>query len=253
LTVVARAPSIDASKLRGRDFEQERRMKCWNCQSSLVEILICERCGMPQNVGMAGPFQVFNISPRLGWDDTELATKYEWLALRSHPDLFRAHDDARVLTAARSAMRALNDAYRTLRDPVARLRYALAASGLAKETPRTVPEGLQESAQIIGRVLDATERAIQAGDHDGWEAEQDHLASLQVQVEKAGERSHAMLRALFREWDEASAHAQEGWPEMPPAWQERALGWLGERQYLDVLGKRIRAGRRGPIACAPKP
>lgn len=219
-------------------------MKCWNCQNNLAEILVCERCGMPQNVGLANPYQVFGISPRLGWDDAELVALYERLALRCHPDLFRAHDDDRVLGAARGAMRALNDAYRTLRDPVSRLRYALAASGLARETPRTVPEGLQESAQIIGRVLDSIEHAAQVDDFDAWESQQDHLASLQVQVEKVRERSQTMLRALFMEWDEASARAGDGWPEMPAAWQEQALGWLGERQYLDVLERRVKAARR---------
>jgi hypothetical protein len=31
---------------------------------------------------------------------------------------------------------------------------------------------------------------------------------------------------------------------MPDAWHERALVWLGERQYLDVLESRMQAGRQ---------
>lgn len=221
-------------------------MKCWNCQNGLDEVLVCKRCGVPQNVGFMSPFEVLGIPPNLSWEDVKLRETFERLALRCHPDLFRAHNDDRVLQAARSAMRALNDAYRGVIDPVQRLRYALAASGQTREIPRTVPSGLQESAQIIGRVLDTIEKALAEGDHEAWEAQQDHLASLQVQAEKAGDRSQATLLALMLEWDQAVSLGNGGWPEMPSGWHERAISWLGERRYLDVLETRMQTGRQWP-------
>ncbi|MBD3237371.1 MAG: DnaJ domain-containing protein [Candidatus Eisenbacteria bacterium] len=221
-------------------------MKCWNCQNALEEVLVCERCGVPQTVGFMSPFEVLGIPPNLSWEEEKLRRTYERMALRCHPDLFRAHNDDRVLQAARSAMRGLNDAYRTLSDPVSRLRYVLAASGQTQEIPRAVPEGLQAKAQIIGRVLEAIEQARSEGDAEAWEAQQDHLASLQVQAEKARDRSHATLLALMLEWDQAVSQNDGGWPEMPPGWNERAMSWLGERRYLDVLEARMAAGRQWP-------
>jgi DnaJ-domain-containing protein 1 len=218
-------------------------MKCWNCQNALEELLLCGRCGMPQAVEFLGPFEALGLPPRLNWDAGALRKSYERLAARCHPDLFRAHHDERVLTAARLSMRSLNDAYRELRDPVARLRYVLAATGHLRELTRTVPEGLQESAQIIDRVLRAVEEAREKGDREAWETEQDHLAALQVQIEKAQGRSDGLHANLVAEWDQAISGRRESWPDLPDGWYEQALRWLGEHEYLDTLDRRARAGR----------
>jgi DnaJ-domain-containing protein 1 len=218
-------------------------MKCWNCQNALGEALLCGRCEMPQPIETLGPFDALGLPPRLACEDTELRENYERLVRKCHPDLFRAHMDERVLTAARLAMRTLNDAYRELRDPIRRLRYVLAAAGRYQEVTRAVPNGLQESAQIIDRVLRTVEEARAQGDRDAWESEQDHLASLQVQTEKAAQRSESVYQGLVAEWDEAVAAHSAAWPEMPGGWYEQAQQWLGEREYLNALTTRMQSGR----------
>lgn len=221
-------------------------MKCWNCQNTLEEVLICGRCGMPQMVGSLNPFGILNLPPRLRWAEEELRGAYERLALRCHPDLFRAHRDERVLSAASSAMRALNDAFREIREPVRRLKYVLAATSQTQEATRTVPPNLQDSVQIIERVLTAADDARSAGDRAAWEAEQDHLASLQVKVERARENTAEGMRALVAEWDAAVEAAGDDWPEMPEDWMERAMRWAGEREYLDSMILRFAEARRPP-------
>ncbi|MFH1145144.1 MAG: hypothetical protein V1774_11425 [Candidatus Eisenbacteria bacterium] len=214
-------------------------MKCWNCQSPLDEVLICERCGMPQIPGALHPFEILNLPPRLRWRDGELEQAYERLAQRCHPDLFRAHRDERVSTAASSAMRALNDAFREVRDPVRRLRYVLAAAAQSAETTRTVPTGIQDAVQIIERVLARIEEARGQQDRAAWEAEQDHLAALQVKIEAARERSDETMRLLVAEWDDAVATDEDEWPEMPGDWMTRAVLWSGEREYLESVMTRV--------------
>jgi len=224
-------------------------MKCWNCQNSLDLVLICERCGMPQAVATHSPFDILGLPPRLHWNETEIRSVYERLARRCHPDLFRAHRDDRVLSAAHSAMRALNDAFRTVRDPRRRLSYVLAATGSTQDSTRTVPAGLEDSVQIIERVLCTVEEARRQGDRAAWEAEQDHLGALEVRVEKARERSDATLRQLVSEWDEAVGVADGEWPEqLPDQWVERVRTWTGERAYLDGVCGRMEEGRRQPTA-----
>lgn len=218
--------------------------KCWNCQSALDEVLLCARCGMPQPVEFPDPFEAFGLAPRLSWDVTELQNTYERLALKCHPDLFRAHNDERVLKASRLAMRSLNDAHRVLVDPVSRLRHVLNVSGHTGDLTRTIPQALEESAAIIGRVLQAVEKATADEDREAWESQQDHLASLELQVEKAQRESDSTLHRLMMEWDDAVAAADGDWPNMPDGWYEHAMRWLGEREYLQSLGRRVRAGRR---------
>jgi hypothetical protein len=218
-------------------------MKCWNCENALENALLCNRCGMPQPVDVLGAFEALGLPPRLQWPDEEIERTYERMAVQCHPDLFRAHRDERVINAARVAMRTLNDAHRTLKDRQKRLRYVLAASGRLAETTRTVPEGLQESAQIISRILSVVEDARQKGNREAWESHQDHLASLQVQAEGAVERSRANLQVVEQEWDEAVRRAGDHWPDVPDAWEALAHRWLGEQEYLDALMERLRAAR----------
>ncbi len=208
--------------------------------------MVCGRCGMPQPVEDVGPFAVFGIPPRHTWEAAEQHATYQDLARRCHPDLFQAHRDERVLQAARGAMRTLNDAHRALKNRVGRLRYALSASGRFQEPTHTVPEGLQGSAQIIGRVLAAVETAVTQGDREAWEAQQDHLASLEVQTDKAEQESNAALGRLFNEWDDAVASSRGEWPRVSEGWYTQAVRWLGERQYLETLTRRVRAGRQWP-------
>ncbi len=215
---------------------------CWNCENPLDEPLVCSRCGVPQPVGALGAYEVLGLPPKLGFEEEEIEGTYESIAHRCHPDLFRAHRDERVLAAARSAMRALNDAYRTLRLPLSRLRYALAASGRADQPTRTVPAALQSSAQIIEKVLSEVERAKREKDYEAWEAQQDHLAALQVQAEKARADSDGILLVLMTEWDEA-VEASGTWPDVPEGWYERASQWLGEREYLEAIEERMLMGR----------
>ncbi len=221
-------------------------MNCWNCENALDSPLLCGRCGVPQPVEFLGSFEALGLPPRLTLNADELDQGYERLARACHPDLFRAHMDERVLTASRVAMRTLNDAHRTLSGPIDRLRYVLATCGRSTESTRTVPEALQTSAQIIGRVLATVEKARAQGDQEAWEAEQDHLASIQVQVEKADQRSNSTMMTLFMEWDDAVGSAGNDWPEMSEGWYEQALRWMGEREYLESLIRRVAQGRQAP-------
>ncbi|MBM3316258.1 MAG: hypothetical protein FJY75_00255 [Candidatus Eisenbacteria bacterium] len=222
-------------------------MKCWNCQNPSDEALVCGRCGMPQPVGSPpGPFEALGLAPRLRWEAGELQGVHEDLARRCHPDLFRAHRDDRVLSASKSAMRALNDAYRTVRDRDSRLIYILSALGQGQQSMRTVPEGLQDSAQILDRVLSRIEEARQKGDRAEWEAQQDHIASLQIKVEGARERSDHALRVLAGEWDAGLSAAGGEWPEIGEEWIARAVTLAGERAYLRTVGGRLAEAREWP-------
>jgi hypothetical protein len=221
-------------------------VKCWNCQHQPDEALVCSRCGMPQAVGVLGAYEALGLAPKLRWEEGELKDVYERLARRCHPDLFRAHRDDRVLSAAKSATRALNDAYRTIRDLDSRLKYVLSTLGHSRRSMRTVPDGLQDSVQILERLLTKTDEVRKQGDRAAWEAQQDHLASLQIKVESARERSDKTLRTLATQWDAAVVTAGGEWPDVPEEWTTQALTLVGERDYLQSMETRIAEARHWP-------
>jgi DnaJ-domain-containing protein 1 len=202
---------------------------------------------MPQPVEQLGPYEALDLPPKLRWDEGEIEAAHERLARRCHPDLFRAHRAERVLLAAKAAMRALNDACRTIRDAEGRLQYVLSAMGQMQVSTRTVPEGLQDSVQILERLLTTIEEARARGDRSAWEAEQDHLASLQVKLDDARQRSEQTMRGLAAAWDAAVATGDGEWPEMDEAWTEQALTWVGERAYLNAMATRMGEACRWPV------
>ncbi len=75
-------------------------------------------------------FEWFGLAPRLELDAAELEARFYRLSRQLHPDRYlRATPAERARALAASAE--LNDAYRTLRDPVARAEYVLARAGAA--------------------------------------------------------------------------------------------------------------------------
>jgi molecular chaperone HscB len=73
-------------------------------------------------------FDLLGLPLRYGVDAPELERRYRELQSQVHPDRFAASSEAERRVAMQWATRA-NEAYRTLRDPVARARYLLSLKG----------------------------------------------------------------------------------------------------------------------------
>ena len=73
-------------------------------------------------------FELLGLPPRFALDGPSLERAYRQLQTQVHPDRFAAAGDADKRLAMQWATRA-NEAYRTLRDPVARARYLLSLKG----------------------------------------------------------------------------------------------------------------------------
>ena len=94
----------------------------------------CAACGkiQPLAPGM-DYFCVFGLPQRiLRIDAAELEKRFHQLSWKLHPDNFvRATEKEREISLALSSE--LNDAYRALREPLSRVEYLLAHSGMRKE------------------------------------------------------------------------------------------------------------------------
>jgi molecular chaperone HscB len=73
-------------------------------------------------------FDLLGLPVRFALDAPALERRYREVQSRVHPDRFAAASEAERRVAMQWATRA-NEAYRTLRDPVARARYLLALKG----------------------------------------------------------------------------------------------------------------------------
>src|SRR6185437_5469543 len=86
-----------------------------------------ERCLLMSNY-----FDVFNLPPRLQIDTVALEKQFYTLSRKLHPDRFASRPVAEQETALAESSQ-LNDAYRTLKDPVLRTQYLLKLEGVELE------------------------------------------------------------------------------------------------------------------------
>jgi molecular chaperone HscB len=147
-------------------------------------------------------FAIFEMPRKLWIEMSVLEQKFLQMSWKLHPDNFvNASEQERELSLKRSSE--LNDAYRTLRDPIARVEYLLAIEGERKEGEKKqqAPPELLEEVFELNESLDELREAKSSGED---------LAELEARLE-AAEKSFqeklgdvdAELQAAAREWDAA--------------------------------------------------
>jgi len=147
-------------------------------------------------------FELFDVPRKLWIEMSALEKKFLELSWKLHPDKFvNASAEEQELSLQRSSE--LNDAYRVLRDPVARVEYLLGLEGMRKEGEhkQQAPPELLEEVFELNESLDALREAKDAGND---------LASLKSRLESA-EKSFqeklgevdAQLQETARQWDTA--------------------------------------------------
>jgi len=101
---------------------------CWRCRADAAQV-VCANCSAIQPIGPdTDSFALLELPRRLDVDAADLERRYHAASRATHPDRFQtASPEERELSLRASA--AVNRAYRTLREPVARGRYWLELHG----------------------------------------------------------------------------------------------------------------------------
>src|SRR5438876_10756808 len=147
-------------------------------------------------------FAIFGLPRKLWIEMTALEQKFLQLSWKLHADnLVNASEQVRELSLRRSSE--LNDAYRTLCDPVGRVEYLLGIEGARKEGEhkQQAPPELLEEVFELNESLDELRKAKAAGGD---------LAALKSRLEAAEKNFQqklgeidAQLQTAAREWDAA--------------------------------------------------
>jgi molecular chaperone HscB len=176
---------------------------CWNCHERALGTHFCPSCGkllqLPQGVDY---FALFEMQRKLWIGMDSLEKKFLQLSWKLHPDNFvNATERERELSLEKSSQ--LNDAYRVLRDPVARVEYLLEIEGTRKEgehKQQAPPELLEEVFELNESLDELREAKSSGGD----------LAALKSRLEAAEKNFqeklgevNAQLQSAAREWDAA--------------------------------------------------
>ena len=150
-------------------------VSCWSCSvAHNTSTLFCPHCSKIQPPATGDYFSVFSLEPKLNLDTAVLEHEFHRLSRRLHPDRYaRATDSERQFALADTAL--LNDAYRTLKDPLRRTEYLLKLMGTevgeglsadgkpAKDSSRA-PADLLEEVFELNMQLEEMRDARKAGE-----------------------------------------------------------------------------------------
>src|SRR5450432_70804 len=206
---------------------------CWSCHSPAGGAAFCAACGKIQPLPNGADYFTFFGLPRKLWLGMEgLEQKFLQLSWKLHPDIFvNLTEREQEISLERSSK--LNDAYRVLRDPVARVEYLLELEGMRKEGEhkQQAPPELLEEVFELNESLDELREAKSAG------ANLDALSTkLRAAEKNFGVLIHAVdaeLKTAAQQWD-ATLDANASDPDREAILQ-RLNELLNRRSYIRNL------------------
>jgi molecular chaperone HscB len=215
-------------------------LACWSCSvAHNPSTLFCPHCSKIQPPAAGDYFSVFSLEPGLNIDTAALEHEFHRLSRKLHPDRFaRASENEREWSLADTAL--LNDAYRTLKEPLRRTEYLLKLmgaeigeehSGKDRRDPSRVPADLLEEVFELNMQLEEMRMERKMGEED---------AALHGDLARAKEKFEGLmndvdrdLRAQWTAWDKGDSNTRQ-------AAQRQMVALLDRRRYLSNLVREVK-------------
>jgi molecular chaperone HscB len=184
---------------------------CPNCGAGApLDAHFCPQCTkilpLPRR---ADYFGFLGLPRRLNLDAAVLDERFRTLSRQFHPDYFyNATPAERRASLERSSY--LNDAYRTLKQPAARMEYLLKLEGLAPDNPieasRKVPPALLEEVFALNEELDEIrDQRASGAPAEAWRA---RLERARQPIEAKRVAHEAQLQELAARWDGGTGESE---------------------------------------------
>jgi molecular chaperone HscB len=186
---------------------------------------------------VADYFGVFGLPPKLNLDVPALEKQFYRISRKLHPDMYaRASQQEQDWSLAQASL--LNDAYRTLKNPLERTKYLLRLQGVEFEDPRgadnknpsKVPADLLEEVFELNMQLEELRQNQKMGEDD---------PQLRGDLEAAKNRFTEQLSALDEQvrsqWSAWDAAWEQNNEAAKTAAKEAMTALLQRRSYLQNL------------------
>lgn len=208
----------------------------------------CQSCGKVQPPTPVDYFSFFGLPKKLNIDASALTREFYALSRKLHPDVYaQAGDTEREWSLQKSSQ--LNDAYRTLRDPIGRTEYLLRLEGVELEEQskaatekaratgevkkQVVPPDLLEEVFELNMQLEELRMNKKMGENDpGLVSELDaHKKNLEQKYsELDGE-----LKGYWDEWDALMGSGASPSEEARRKVRDKMVDLLNRRSYIRNL------------------
>jgi len=201
----------------------------------------CTSCGKVQPPQPVDYFAFFGLPRKLSIEIAVLEREFYALSRKLHPDVYAGHESREQEWSLEQSSR-LNDAYRTLKDPIRRTEYLLKLEGVelegqsktaTEEARRTgerkqiVPPDLLEEVFELNMQLEEA-RANKNIDPALISELQDQKKSLETKFEALFEE----LRGYWKDWDTASDCGNDAGKKQA---RDRMVDLLNRRSYIRNL------------------
>jgi molecular chaperone HscB len=228
--------------------------ECWSC-GAMRAAHYCQECGKVQPPTPVDYFAFFALPYKLGLDTAQLERDFYALSRKIHPDInARTSDPEQEWSLEKTSQ--LNDAYRTLKDPISRTEYLLRLQGVQLEEQskaateearktgaakkQVVPPALLEEVFELNMQLEELRMNKNMGEDDpalaqGLQGAKQHLASKQSEM-------LTELSAAWKEWDalvDRVATGENVAENERVTMRDKMLDILNRRTYLRNLMREV--------------
>ena len=164
---------------------------CWSCRGPVAgQALFCHTCGAVQPPRALDHFARLGLPRGFEIDLAELGKRYFGLQRNLHPDRF-ARRTPKERAIAESQAASLNEAYETLKDPLARAAYLLELAGRRSAAAHAATV---QDAELLTEAMENREALMEAEDTAAVDA-------LAAKAKAEAERCLAALSEAFAAGD----------------------------------------------------
>jgi molecular chaperone HscB len=231
----------------------EETHSCWSC-GAMRAAHFCESCGKVQPPAPVDYFAFFGLPRKLNIDVPQLEKDFYVLSRKLHPDLTaRASANEQEWSLEQSSM--LNDAYRTLRDPIKRTQYWLRLEGVeleeqsksateqARATGETkkqiVPPDLLEEVFELNMQLEELRMQKKIGEDDPSLIEE--IGRQKLKLEEKFEGLLEELKKYWDDWDSLIDRGPEATADERSVVTKKMVDVLNRRNYIRNLVRDVTA------------
>ncbi len=216
---------------------------CWSC-GDMCAAHFCTSCGKVQPPTPVDDFSFFGLPRKLNLDTAALEREFYALSRKLHPDLYAGRDSQEQEWSLEQSSR-LNDAYRTLKDPIRRTEYLLKLEGVelegqskaateearkTGEMKQIVPPDLLEEVFELNMQLEELRANKELGEEDPALVQelQTHKHSLEAKF-------RTLFDELKRYWDEWDAAEKSDSEQERRRVRDKMVDLLNRRSYIRNL------------------
>src|SRR6266436_1449194 len=216
---------------------------CWSC-GDMRAAQFCTSCGKVQPPTPVDYFSFFGLPRKLNLDTAVLGREFYSQSRKLHPDIYAGSKPQEQEWSLEQSSR-LNDAYRTLKDPIRRTEYLLKLEGVelegqskaateearkTGEKKQIVPPDLLEEVFELNMQLEELRANKKLGEEDPA-----LIAELQQQKTALEAKFGSLLDELHGYWNAWDAAADSGNGAEIRRVRDQMVNLLNRRSYIRNL------------------